>query len=153
MVWMRFAAARLLRFSGPRSSGADRSSRRVSRSSNPFPSGRASTNFRSLSDGRSTTNAVARSSSSRTGAARGRPRRPCSWSGAVGGPQLSGDRRSQRGARARDNLGTAMLHSPSGRGLASGTSRSPFCRTSVARLASTTLPANINNLRLPWGAV
>ena len=40
--------------------------------SNPPSSSRESTNFRSLSDGRSTTNAVARSSSSRTGAARGR---------------------------------------------------------------------------------
>jgi hypothetical protein len=83
-------------------------------------------------------------------AARGRPRRPHSRSGAVGGPQPSGDRRSRRGARDRDDLGTAMLHSPSGRGLASGTSRSPFCRTSVARLASTTLPANISNPRPPW---
>jgi lactoylglutathione lyase len=109
---------------GPVSFGE--SGQRGTEGSNLPSSSRGSTNFRSLSDGRSTTNAVARSSSSRTGAARGRPRRPRSRSGAVGGPQLSGDRRSRRGARDRDDLGTAMLHSPSGRGLASGASRSPF---------------------------
>src|SRR5215468_12426382 len=45
-------------------------------------------------------------------AARGRPCRPCARPGAVGSSGLSCDRRSGRGARDRDNLGTAMLPAP-----------------------------------------
>src|SRR4029077_2645885 len=36
----------------------------------------------------------------------------------MGNPELSDDRRSRRGAPDRDDLGTAMLHPPSGRGFA-----------------------------------
>src|SRR5207237_2044898 len=52
-------------------------------------------------------------------ATRGRSHRPRARPGAVGGRLLSGDRRSRRSARDRDDLGTAMLHAPPRRGLAS----------------------------------
>src|ERR1700730_11234301 len=50
--------------------------------------------------------------------ARGRSRRPRPRAGAVGGRALSGNRRNRRGAPDRDDLGSAMLHAPSGRALA-----------------------------------
>jgi transposase len=52
-------------------------------------------------------------------AARGRPRRPRPWPGAVGGAQFPGNRRTRRGAPDRDDLGAAFLPPSAGRGVAS----------------------------------
>ena len=79
-------------------------------------------------------------------AARGRPGRPRAGAGAMGGRALSGDRRGRRGARDRDDLGTAIA-SPAARArpCIPAASRSTSSTISAARSANTISPASISN--------